>query len=59
MSKTTEFRNGQKMEVGFDLKKDHTGKANGTPMSTAAGELISNFLEQGDYLKTQPPSPQE
>ncbi len=48
--KKSTFRKGQKMEIGFDLDKDHTGK-----YSTAQGELIGNFMEQGDYLKTEAP----
>ena len=48
--KESEFREGQKMEIGFDLITNHTGK-----MFTAEAELISNFMEQGDYLGTEPP----
>jgi hypothetical protein len=54
MGKETEYRNGQKHEIGFDLKKDHTGQDNGTPLTTEKGELFSNFMENGDYLSTNP-----
>lgn len=53
--KTTEFRKGQKMEIGFDLNKDHTGKGNGSSLTTEQGELFSNFMENGDYLNTEKP----
>jgi hypothetical protein len=54
MSKKTEYRNGQKHEIGFDLKKDHAGQDNGTSLTTEQGELFSNFMENGDYLSTNP-----
>jgi len=54
MTKKTEFRNGQKHEIGFDLKKDHTGQANGTGLTTEQSEMFSNFMENGDYLTTNP-----
>jgi len=53
-TKKTEFRKGQKMEVGFDLKKNHTGKK-GRKLTTAEAEMASNYMEQGDYLKNQKP----
>ncbi len=45
-TKTTEFRFGQKQEIGYDLVADHTGFA-GTfnPWSTGAGEMLSNYSE--------------
>lgn len=46
--KTTPFRKGQKQEIGFDLKKNHTGKPSGK-LTTAEGENLFNFMEQGDY----------
>jgi len=56
MRKKTEFRKGQKMEIGFDLKRNHTGKNNGGPFTTEEGELLSNFMENGDYLNTKKPN---
>lgn len=53
-TKKSEFRKGQKMEIGFDLIKNHTGK-----YSTAQSELLGNFMEQGDYLKTVDPPPKQ
>jgi hypothetical protein len=46
-TKTTDFRKGQKKEIGFDLDTDHTGKqpGNGTPWSTSEGEFLSNYQE--------------
>ena len=51
------FRTGQKMEVGYDLDKNHTGDAytgggDGTPWSTAEGELLSNYMENDNVLNT-------
>ena len=47
--KTTEFRKGQKQEIGYDLVADHTGFA-GTfnPWTTGAGEMLSNYMEGTD-----------
>jgi len=48
--KTTTFRKGQKREIGFDLKRNHTGnEAKRRKLTTSEGELSSNFMEQGDY----------
>ena len=52
-TKTTTFRNGEKMEIGFDLDKDHAGDQNpenGTPWSTREGEFLSNYMEDSDTL---------
>jgi hypothetical protein len=58
-SKSNQFRTGQKMEVGYDLDKNHTGDisnvgelGDGTPWSTAQGELLSNYMENGSSLNT-------
>jgi len=53
-TKTTDFRKGQKKEIGFDLDTDHTGKqpGNGTPWSTSEGEFLSNYMENGTTLNT-------
>lgn len=47
--KTGTFRNGQKREIGFDLDKDYTGAqpGTGTPWTTAEGEFLSNYMENG------------
>jgi hypothetical protein len=59
-TKTTTFRSGQKMEVGFDLQKDHAGEqnpANGTPWTTREGEFLSNYMETtGDDLSLYNPA---
>jgi len=47
--KTTTFRKGQKMEIGFDLKPNHTGnEQKGRKFTTAESELLSNYMEQGN-----------
>lgn len=54
-SKSNTFRNGQKKEIGFDLDRDFTGKTDGqygAKWSTAEGEFLSNYMENGDYLNT-------
>ena len=44
--KTSQFRFGQKQEIGYDLVADHTGFATTfNPWRTAAGEMLSNFSE--------------
>ena len=47
------FRHGRKMEVGYDLDKNfagdaYTGGGDGTPWSTAQGELLSNYMGSED-----------
>ena len=46
-AKTTQFRNGMKKEIGFDLDTDFTGEqpGNGTPWTTSEGEYLSNYME--------------
>ena len=59
MRKKTVFRQGQKMEVGFDLKRNHTGKTTkkgASKFTTAEGEMLSNYMEQD--LNTIPPENQ-
>jgi hypothetical protein len=53
-TKAGTFRNGQKKEIGFDLDTDHTGAQPGTgaPWSTAEGEFLSNYTENGTTLNT-------
>ena len=53
-TKAGTFRNGQKKEIGFDLDTDHTGAqpGNGAPWSTAEGEFLSNYQENGTVLNT-------
>ena len=54
MHKKTKFRQGQQMEIGFDLNRNHTGKITkkGTrKFTTAEGEMLSNYMENGDTLK--------
>ena len=44
--KSTQFRFGQKQEIGYDLVADHTGFATTfNPWRTGAGEMLSNFSE--------------
>ena len=45
----------KKLELGYDLDKDHTGNVGGIAMTTAQSEFISNFMENGDYLTTKDP----
>lgn len=51
-TKTGAFRNGQKREIGFDFDGTFTGVQNGyvAPYETADGELLSNYMENGDTL---------
>jgi hypothetical protein len=47
----------KKLELGYDLDKDHTGQAGGIPFTTAEGELLSNYMESDNDLSTKfPPS---
>lgn len=51
------FRHGRKMEVGYDLDKNfagdaYTGGGDGTPWSTAQGELLSNYMGSEDPAAT-------
>ena len=56
-AKTTQFRNGLKKEVGFDLDQDFTGSqpGDGTPWTTSEGEYLSNYMEQTnkDYTELE------
>ena len=45
----------RKLEIGYDLDKDHAGKQGGIAFTTAESEFISNFMENGDYLTTKNP----
>ena len=53
-TKTGTFRKGQKREIGFDLDGRYTGMQNPAgyvaPYATADGELLSNYMENGDGL---------
>jgi hypothetical protein len=57
MSKNRQFRKGQKMEIGYDLKTNYTGHKGGTGMSTAQGEMLSNYFSNSEtsFLKLQQP----
>jgi len=51
--KNTSFRQGQPMEIGYDLVTDftgyqnyYTGKGDGGPWTTTEGEYLSNFMPQ-------------
>jgi hypothetical protein len=55
MAKKTKFRQGQKLEIGYDLNKNYTGyhnsitlRGNGTAFSTAEGEFLSNYFENSE-----------
>ena len=56
--KTTVFRKGQKMEIGFDLKTNHTGKlGKSRKFTTREGEFLSNYMESnGNTLGTENPN---
>jgi hypothetical protein len=48
--KTSQFRNGQKRELGYDLEKDYTGTVVdtvGRKWTTSEGEFLSNFHQDG------------
>ena len=48
----------KKLELGYDLDKDHTGKQGGIPFTTAEGELLSNYMENGEDLANKFPPTQ-
>lgn len=48
MTKKSAFRKGQKMEIGFDLSKNYTGHFGGTAMTTAQGEMMSNYFDNSE-----------
>lgn len=55
MAKRKPFRQGQKMEIGFDLIKNYTGHRDGTAMTTSQGEMASNYFgnSENPLLTTQ------
>ena len=57
MRKRTQFRQGQKMEIGFDLMKNYTGHKTGGAMNTAQGEMMSNYFSNSEnsLLTSQAP----
>ena len=58
-AKTTDFRNGQEQELGYDLNKDFTGQVDadgGRKWTTSEGEFLSNYMESGDDLSLYDPA---
>ena len=58
MRKRTQFRQGQKMEIGFDLIKNYTGGKGSGAMTTSQGEMASNYFSNSEnpILTTQSPT---
>lgn len=58
MGKRKPFRKGQKLEIGFDLIKNYTGYRGAGAMTTAQGEMISNYFgnSENPLLTTQKPN---
>lgn len=59
MAKERKFRQGQKLEIGYDLNKNYTGyhnsvslRGNGMAWSTAEGEFLSNYFENSENVNT-------
>jgi hypothetical protein len=48
MGKKTTFRQGQKLEIGYDLQKSYAGHRKGTAMTTAQGEMMSNYFSNSE-----------